>query len=284
MSGSSSSPFQLFAPPYRELLSLSEDEAFPQSHRTLRGVALIWRMSQGARPRHLARVAGRPGGLSLIAVLPPADQLAQLHDRVLEVLEEARPVALLPYHPKGEISELEGLLRREPDSPAGDFLDFLRWRGLTLDRETRQILARTLALSSEVRTLSQLARALYLSRRALGRRFQQRGLPVPSHWLHFFRLLRALHRLQNREEPMAEIARSLGYPDPFTLSNQMERLIGVRPSLARERLGWEWFAESWLQMEREGGALLQPLRGIPGLRKAPAKQQGAQFVAERGVI
>jgi len=284
LSQSASSPFQLFAPPYRELLSVSEEEAFPQSHRTLRGVALIWRMSRGARPRHLARVAGRPGGLSLIAILPPADQLVQLHDRVLEVLEEARPVALLPFHPQGEITELERLLRREPEHPVGEFLDFLRWRGLTLDRETRRIVARTLALSGEVRTLSQLARSVYLSRRALGRRFQQRGLPVPSHWLHFFRLLRVLHRLQTRDEPMAEIARSLGYPDPFTLSNQMERLVGVRPSLARERLGWEWFAESWLQMEREQGALLQPLRGLSSNLAAPTKPKTVRYVAERSVI
>lgn len=235
---------------------------------------MIWTMSSGHRPRHLARVAGRPGGLALVAILPPAARVAELHDRVLEVVEEARPVAILPHHPRKEVGELKQLLRREPDCLEGEFLDFLRWRGLNLDQETRRIVSRTMELSGELRTLGALARGVYLSRRALGRRFQQRGLPVPSHWLQFCRLLRVLFRLQNTPRPLAQVARSLGYPDGFTLSNQMERLVGVRPSLVRERLGWEWFVEAWLRREWEEGGLEIPLRGYPRGRDAVGSRGG----------
>jgi AraC-like DNA-binding protein len=273
MSQTRTSPFQLLAPPYTELLPLGEDEDFPRSPRTLRGVALVWRMASGHRPGHLVRASGRPGGLALIAILPPSERVIQLHDRVLEVLEEARPLAVLPHHPMEEVGELRALLRKEPENPGSEFLDFLKWRGLAMDQETRRIVSRTMELSGELRTLGALARGVYLSRRALGRRFQQRGLPVPSHWLQFCRLLRVLYQLQNTQRPLSTIARSLGYPDGFTLSNQMERRVGVRPSVVRERLGWEWFAEAWLRKEWEDGGLTRPLRGYD-LASAERERRG----------
>jgi AraC-like DNA-binding protein len=279
MSESAPTPFHLLAPPYVDLLPLGEEEDFPESPRTLRGVALLWSMARGHRPQHLARAAGRPGGLSLIAVLPPADRVAQLQDRVLEVLEEARPLAVLPFHPRQETAELRHLLRRRPDDPGSELLDFLRWRGLVLDRETRRIIARTVELSGEVRTLGALARGVYLSRRALGRRFQQRGLPVPSHWLQFCRLLRVLHELQNSERSLAEVARTSGYPDGFTLSNQMERLVGVRPSVVRDRLGWEWFVEAWLHREWRQGGLQCRLHGYSDPSEEPAQDKPREVLS-----
>lgn len=110
-------------------------------------------------------------------------------------------------------------------------------------------------MSAELRTVSALSRSLYLSRRALGRRFLGRGLPVPSHWLHFARVLRGAIRLQNSDDSLFSVAAQLGYTDGFALSNQMKRLTGVRPSTARERLGWEWLVEAWLCREARDGAL-----------------------------
>ena len=153
-------------------------------------------------------------------------------------------------------------MRREPAGLAGEFIDLLRWRGVQLDLETRRIVRRIVDLSASLQTLSSLARSVYLSRRALGRRFHQRGLPVPSHWLQFCRILRVAIRVQNSDESIHQIARSLGYPDGFTLSNQTERLLGVRPSVIRTRLGWEWVVEAWLQRESETRGLRLPLRGL----------------------
>jgi AraC-like DNA-binding protein len=89
----------------------------------------------------------------------------------------------------------------------------------------------------------------------MGRRLQNRGLPVPSHWLQLGRLLRVASRLQNSQATISSVAFEHGYPDGFSLSNQMERLIGHRPSDVREWLGWEWLVESWLQREAARGGL-----------------------------
>jgi AraC-like DNA-binding protein len=149
--------------------------------------------------------------------------------------------------------DLEALLRRQPDDLAAEVMEYLVWRGIILDHETRHIVRRTVELSDDLRTVSALSRSLYLSRRALGRRFLDRGIPVPSHWLHFGRILRACVLLQSQKSSLFDVACDLGYPDGFALSNQMSRLMGVRPSVAKEYLGWEWLVESWLRREASTG-------------------------------
>ena len=62
-------------------------------------------------------------------------------------------------------------------------------------------------------------------------------------------------RLQNSDETLFSIGYELGYPDGFSLSNQMNRLLGVRPSDARRYLGWEWILEAWLRREAATGGL-----------------------------
>ena len=88
-----------------------------------------------------------------------------------------------------------------------------------------------------------------------GGRFLSRGLPVPSHWLHFARLLRVAIRLQNSGESVVSVGFELGYSDGFSMSNQMMRLIGFRPSDVRAYLGWEWILEAWLRREADTGGL-----------------------------
>jgi AraC-like DNA-binding protein len=255
-------PFSLFAPPYREYLSLAVEEEIPTSLKVLSGAALVWSMNAGHGPHHLDKAADRPGGLPLMVMLPPARQLRKLRGELFEMVEEARPSAVLPHHPRPHPEEMALLLRSEPECLAGEVLDFLLWRGIWLDQETRRIIRRTVELSAELSTLSALSRGVYLSRRALGRRFKKRGLPVPSHWLQFCRLLRVTIRLQNSDDSLFRVASELGYPDGFTVSNQMERLVGVRPSAAREHLGWEWFVEGWIRREWENGGLRVRPKGL----------------------
>ncbi|HSH75835.1 MAG TPA: AraC family transcriptional regulator, partial [Longimicrobiales bacterium] len=128
-----------------------------------------------------------------------------------------------------------------------------------IDRDTSHVIRRIIDLSSDLRTVSAVCRGLYLSRRALGRRLKSRGLPVPSHWLQLGRLLRVALKLQNSEATVSSAAFDLGYPDGFSVSNQMERLLGFRPSEVRVRLGWEWILESWLRREAERGGLAPTL-------------------------
>ncbi len=254
--------FSLLAPPYGSLLPLADDEQFPGHPRAFRGAALVWNLASGDSVAHLERAASRPGGLPLLALLPPSDRIPRFRSRMLELVEEARPLGILPHHPVPDPGELRALLRQGPAFLPGDVIDYLWWRGLRPDQETRRLIRRIAELSGELQTLASVARSVYLSRRALGRRFHDRGLPAPSRWLQFFRVLRACAVLQTTDQTLCQVALTLGYPDGFTLSNQMERMIGARPSLVRERLGWEWIFECWLRAEWDRGHLKCELRGF----------------------
>lgn len=255
--------FMLLAPPYASLLPLDDNEEFPQTPSAYRGAALVWNLASGHQTQHLHRAVRRPCGLPLVVLIPSRPVLRRLRREVLDLIENARPHSVLPSQPFPAPEDLSLLLRMQPADLPTEVLDYLSWRGLILDPETRRIIRRTIELSSEVRTLSVLAKRVYLSRRALGRRFQERGLPVPSHWLQVSRQLRAVISLQTSSHPLTRIAHSLGYPDGFTLSNQMHRLVGIRPSVARIRLGWEWFLEEWLQQEWNRRGLRIHIRGLP---------------------
>ncbi|MEK9499745.1 helix-turn-helix domain-containing protein [Gaopeijia maritima] len=242
----------LFRPPYRLLEPLLDVGRLAPATGTS-GAALVWTMPERRSEAQFQAIRYRPPGVSLLTILPPAARVADKDD-VLRMIEFCRPTAVLPYHEEAYTDDLRVLLSAPPEDLPASVIDFLRWRGLALDLDLRRLLRRVVELSGEIRSVNALARGVYLSRRALGRRFTNNGLPVPSHWLHISRLLRATLRIQGSDEPVAHIARSLGYPDAFALSNQMKRLVGVRPSEVRGRLGWEWVIETWLRKEaREGG-------------------------------
>lgn len=251
------SPFAFFAPPYDRLEPF--DEAVPVPGRISAGEAVVWQMVRSANALDVQLMRDRPGGLALIVVLPPVRQLDGDAD-LLTVVDRCRPHSALPFHPEPEPGDLAVVLRRPPEALPVDVTDYLVWRGVRVDGDTRRLIRRTLELSGELRTVSGLSRALYLSRRALGRRFLSQGLPAPSHWLQFGRVLRAAIRLQTTSESLFSIAAGLGYPDGFALSNQMKRLTSVRPSTIRDCLGWEWVVEAWLADERRRGGLRHELK------------------------
>jgi len=170
-----------------------------------------------------------------------------------------RPHSILPHISEADPEDLVAILRRFPTQLPAEVGEFLTWRGIDVDLDTRRLIRKTLELSGELRTVSGLARALYMSRRALGRRFLSRGLPVPSHWLHFGRILRGSIRLQDPSTSLFSVGCDLGYPDGFAFSNQMKRLTGLRPSIMREAYGWEWIVESWLKKEATDGGLAPEL-------------------------
>jgi len=255
----STGPFSLLAPPYRALTPLDSSELLHAKGPSLRGCALVWFMGSGRSEREAALVASRTAGLALIVILPPAGVVG-IPGHLLDLLDACRPQSILPFHSSPDPEELGRLLARPPADFAGEVTDYLSWRGLVLDNDMRRLVRKTLELSGELRSIGGLARAVYLSRRALGRRFMNNGLPVPSHWLQFGRLLRAAVQLQTGSDSLFVVAHGLGYSDGFALSNQMFRLTGVRPSTVREKLGWEWLVESWLETETAEGSLVLPPR------------------------
>jgi AraC-like DNA-binding protein len=235
----------LFAPPYAGFTRLEELGGVADGAGR-RGSILLWSIGP-AFASAIHEVASRQPGLALISILPPAPTLNELPELYRHV-EACRPSIVLPHHvPRPD--DLRTLLLRGPEDIPGEVTDYLTWRNPDIDSEARMLARRTLHLSENLRSVTGLARALYISRRALGRKFLSLGLPVPSHLLHFGRILRAYVRAQRDALPLATVARDLGYPDAFALSNQMKRLVGVRPSRARDRLGWEWLVESWLVNE-----------------------------------
>ncbi len=244
----------ILAYPYESLEPLTGGAAQMRIAARSPGSAIVWEIVHRLMPETVRFIENRPGGLALIAVLPEASVLER-HPELLAPVQSCRPHALLPDSGGVHARDAATVLRRPPLDLPADVTDYLRWRGIPVDPDTTRLLRRIVELSSEARTITSLSRQLYMSRRALGRRFLARGLPVPSHWLQLARILRLASRLQNTEASIFSIAYESGYPDGFSVSNQMHRLIGYRPSQVREFLGWEWILEAWLRREAERGGL-----------------------------
>ncbi|MGE0159507.1 MAG: helix-turn-helix domain-containing protein [Gemmatimonadales bacterium] len=267
------STLSVLAHPYTHLQPITKGPPEMREASRQAGTALVWFMAAGRYQTAVETVADRPGGMSLLVILPPGLQVALDRD-VRMAVEYSRPHGILPFHADPDPNDLTNALRRPPSDLGSEVTDYLSWRGLGVDRDTAHIIRRIVDLSSELRSVSAMSRSLYLSRRALGRRFMSRGLPVPSHWLQMARLLRVAARLQNSESTVASIAIDHGYPDGFSVSNQMERLLGHRPSEIRERLGWEWILEAWLRREAELGTLAPiSTRGARSERDRPSRRR-----------
>lgn len=242
---------QLFAPPYERFAPVC-DRLFAAGEFAP-GRALLWWLVDGAeQEQEYERLAARPPGLPLIVLLPSANEIRRtlpLLNRVTALL----PRAVLPAPYLGTPAYLRQVLAAPPRSVSEAAVRYLKRRGVlateALEREVRRIFE----LAPEVTSVSRLARRLYTSRRTLGRHFLLAKLPVPSHWLQFARLLHIGIQLQNETSAIFAIATRAGYPDGFTMSNQMKRLIGYRPTEVRTLLGWEWLIEAWLRREAAHG-------------------------------
>ena len=147
--------------------------------------------------------------MAFIVILPATVDLDS-EPQLLRVVEACRLHSILPFHHEPHVDDLTALLRREPEDLSVEIMDYLQWRDINVDIEVRRLIRKTIDLSSELRSVTALARSLYLSRRALGRRFLTNGLPVPSHWLHFGRVLRASLILQSSGMTLAEAASRFG--------------------------------------------------------------------------
>lgn len=253
-----SQPFYAFAPPYNHITPVDLRECEPATE-VPKGVGVLWCMAAGDPDTDWQLARHRPPGTALLVMLPPAEALGS-YPHIVDRIDMCNPQSILPYDPEPDPDTLMVAMKLPPPRLSIALTDYLTWRGMRLDTDTRRLIQRTVDLAPEVSSISGLSRALYLSRRALGRRFMTRGLPVPSHWLHIGRILNAVIRLQTTPTSLFAIAIDLGYPDGFALSNQMKRLIGARPSVCRDCLGWEWVVECWLQQERAAGTLSVPLR------------------------
>lgn len=247
----------LFAPPYEEFQTIDASWAAPSLPP--RGLALIWWLVDGRlQEEEFQRLYDRPPGLGLVIVLPPARELARALP-LLSYLTALEAKAVLPTGRINSPARVREVLSLAPTQLAPAVTQYLVRRHLLRSDEMRRQVARILELAPEVGSISKLARRLHTSRRTLGRHFAAAGLPVPSHWLQFARLMHVAVRLQRDPAAVFRAAARCGYPDGFTMSNQMKRLVDCRPSEVRTHIGWEWIVECWIRKEARAG-------GIDGVR------------------
>ena len=238
-----------FAPPYFELLPAT---ALVQRERPPRGVFVLWDLKHTNDFAATAeRVLRRPHGMALIIVLPPPHALDRIRD-VYDGLADFHPCAIMPASLNSS-ERLRQLLRNLPRRPHHEFVDYFRRRGLLCDDRSRLEVDRLFTEARVTHSVAALARRMASSRRTLGRHFAGAGLPAPSRWLQFARLLYVSLYLQRNRCSIGRAAAEMGYPDPFTMSNQMKRLTGLRPSEVKSRYGWSWIVESWIVEETMRG-------------------------------
>lgn len=239
-----------FAPPYFELIRAGQ---LAQRDRPPRGVFLVWDLKHTTDFAAAAeQVMRRPHGMALVIVLPPPHLLHRIRD-VFDGLVDFHPCAILPASLNSS-ERLRQLLRNLPRRPHEEFVEYFKRRGLLCDDRSRAEVDRLFAEARLVHSVAGLARRMASSRRTLGRHFAEAALPAPSRWLQFARLLYVSLYLQRNRCSIGRAAAEMGYPDPFTMSNQMKRLTGLRPSEVKARFGWNWIAECWILEEtRRGG-------------------------------
>lgn len=246
------STLEMLRHPYTRLAPFAPADPWPREP----GALVVWRLEAADRQRAEAEIIlDRPPTIPLAVVLPPADLIAPVVP-LIEELPALRPRIVLPTRRLATAERLRYLLAQMPPNMPRSLVDHLRYRTLLQTPRVREEVARILELSPTTRSISALSRRMYTSRRTLGRVFAGVGLPPPSHWLQFGRLMHVVAQIQNGDRiPINRIALRAAYPDGFTMSNQMKRLLGVRPSEVRERLGWEWVVESWIREEVERGGI-----------------------------
>jgi AraC-like DNA-binding protein len=244
---------QLFAPPYTRLDVVHQPP--DQVREFPRGAALVWYICDAARQeREFEQLRDRAFGLPLIVMLPPPRDIHRTLP-LLNFVNALRPSAVLPGPSLGTPHDLRHVLATPPRAVPDTLLQYFMHRGLLPNRIIAREVRRIFELAPEVNSITRLARRMYTSRRTLGRHFALASLPVPSHWLQFARLIHVAVRIQAHPGAIFRIASRAGYPDGFTMSNQMKRLIGCRPTEVRQCLGWEWIVEAWLEREERQGHL-----------------------------
>lgn len=243
----------LFGPPYERFTPI--DISWEPPPPPPRGLALVWWLEDGElQQEQFQWLADRPWGLPLFIILPPPTNIERALP-LLSYINSLSPRAVLPGGPLVTPLHLRRMLRTPPRQLGATVTSYLTRRQLLVQDDIRRGVRKIFESIPEVTSVSKLARRLYTSRRTMGRHFAAAGLPVPSHWLQFARLLMASFRLQDDRYTVARVATRLGYPDGFTLSNQMKRLLDCRPSDVRRHLGWEWIIEMWLRTETGTGGI-----------------------------
>lgn len=253
----------LLKPPYEEFVRI--DTSWKPDRLPARGLVLVWWVADPeAQASELEWLYQRPWGIPLIIVLPPPQHMRPIL-QMTRYFPLLHPRAILPTCSMIQPERIRHLLTLAPRHVTPTLVHYLQRRRLLRSETIHREVERTLELATEVSSIARLSKKLRTSRRTLGRHCLGAGLPVPSHWLQFGRLMHVAVRLQMDGGSIGRAMVDTSYPDAFTMSNQMKRLIGCRPSEARRLLGWEWLVECWIAREARAGRI-DPVRHGDAIR------------------
>ena len=233
-------------PPYNSFEIVHQQ---PQQIEVLPGTAVVWFVSNcSSSDLEMEWVLDRPRGVCCAVVLPAPNEIGSVAG-TLQRIHELHPNVVLPGGVLATPKNIRLALAGIPPQFPRTITSYLWRHKLVTNQRVRADIARIFELAPRVGSVNRLCHDLYMSRRTLGRHFEACSLPVPSHWLQFARLLHVVLRSQAERLAIFKIALSMGYPDGFTLSNQLKRMTGFRPSEIRNYVGFEWLVDRWLDIE-----------------------------------
>ncbi len=124
---------------------------------------------------------------------------------------------------------------RDSDWVEGIYSDLTQTVGRGLPPEFRGFSRRVLEFPFRYSSLTTLSEAFGLSAGALKARFRRRGLPSPSRYLRWFRLLAAARILANPDETTLTASYRLGFASDGNFCRWVRATSGIPPSALR---GW----------------------------------------------
>lgn len=227
-------------PPYRQLIPIAVREV---PRLTSCGTALFWSVGSDSDDDMFTALQRRYMAVPLIVTLPAPHERARCK-QLIDGIPLLYPRAILD-----ERITLESAVRRlarRPERLSRAVLEFLDRTDVYIPERVRMHIRQMLDHAAYTTSVRGVTARLNTSRRTLGRDFSGASLPPARDWLAFARLLHVVCELQESGSTIQRVACKFGYPDPYTLSNQMLHTLGVRPTQARGILGWEWVVLRWV--------------------------------------
>ena len=175
-------------------------------------------------------------------LLDPAVQTVAITHATLRAWEAKRRTYEVPpprvEHTAGELAALLGRGCGMPSRIDRALADLSRAAGARLPAPLRSVARRVMEFPVHYVDLHGLAEASRTSRGALKARFRRRGLPSPSVYVRWFRVMAAAQLLADREVTTIEAADRLGFTTGGNLCRTITSVTGLTSSELRSVQGW----------------------------------------------
>lgn len=176
------------------------------------------------------------------AALPPVVGLLEIDETTLNRWEAERRAEELPPTRLDHLTErLRSVIEGSAVTATSvdrTLADLSRAAGSRLPFPLTCFGRRVLEYPIRYRTLQHMAHACGASRGALKARFRRRGLPSPSTYLRWFRIIAVADLLSDRSLTIATAARRLGFTSDGNLCRMMSTVTGMTPTEVRTVHGW----------------------------------------------